>query len=463
MAVDDKASGSSGDRAQLDCCSGRRHHHLANQQLSAGPLLVNVVAEAAVRHRAQAAAPAGQVHRVAEIAVDDQLVAPLRVGAVGAPCGQVVAVAPVHPQVVVVEAVHAGDVEHVLRRQLQAVVAAAGQVDALDALQPRAAAAQAAALVGDGRQVERDVRALQHQRVDAGPAVDTRELRAVATGAPCRLQRGHVGRVDHQPIIARAAHQHVGAAMAGQRVGSGTADQGLAVGAAAQAVGARGAELVNRSLDERARGAAEDHIAAAGIAAGGGVAVVRTNDQVGQTVAVDVARARHAKAAPVPSALTVDHEATCAGCHCAEVHSRSAGLPEHHIAAAGLAAGGGVATERSDDQVRQAVAIDIAGARDTKAAVVKRGFAVDDEAAGAGCDRAEVHRQAAGLAEHHIAAAGIDACGRVAMVRTDDQVSQAVAVHIAGTRHADAAFVSPALAVDDEAACAGIDRAEVYG
>ena len=90
-------------------------------------------------------------------------------------------------------------------------------------------------------------------------------------------------------------------------------------------------------------------------------------------------------------------------------------------------------------------------------------MAIDHEAACARSNSAEVDRYTGAAAEHHVAAAGHVAAGWVAQVRPDDQVSQAVAVDVASARHAPAALVKRALAVDHEAACAGSDCAEVYG
>ena len=101
---------------------------------------------------------------------------------------------------------------------------------------------------------------------------------------------------------------------------------------------------------------------------------------------------------------------------------------------AGVAgAGGGVCP---DDEVVEAVAIDVAGRGYRTAGVVARVLAMDDEAAVAGRDRGEVdlRRKAAGVAEHHVAVAGIVACvaGAVAVECPDDEVVEAVAVDVAG-------------------------------
>ena len=94
--------------------------------------------------------------------------------------------------------------------------------------------------------------------------------------------------------------------------------------------------------------------------------------------------------------------------------AKAAGLAEHHIAVARLGAGvaGAVGTVCSDDEVVEAVAVDVAGRGHRPAGEIVRILAMDDEAAVAGRDRSKVdlRRKAAGLAEHHVAVARLDAC-----------------------------------------------------
>jgi len=59
-------------------------------------------------------------------------------------------------------------------------------------------------------------------------------------------------------------------------------------------------------------GLAEDDVAAPGRAAGGGIGVGRADDQVVQSVAVDVASGGDTEAAAVVRTLAVDDEATAA-------------------------------------------------------------------------------------------------------------------------------------------------------
>ena len=83
---------------------------------------------------------------------------------------------------------------------------------------------------------------------------------------------------------------------------------------------------------------------------------------------------------------------------------------EQHVAVAGIGRllAGPSAPARPNDQVVEAVAVDVAGRGDRVAGEVVRLLAVDDEAAGAGGDVGEIDRgaKAARLAEHHIAVAG---------------------------------------------------------
>ena len=156
-------------------------------------------------------------------------------------------------------------------------------------------------------------------------------------------------------------------------------------------------------------------------------------------------------------ALALDHEASAAGRDCAQVHRHAGCVAKNHIAATGLGARKGCA----DNQVSQAIAVDIARARHAPAAVIVQALAIDHKAAAAGGNRAQVNRHATARAEHHIAAPRAAAAGRVSLRCPDDQVGQAIAVDIARTRHAPAALVARALAVDHKAAVAGSDRAKL--
>jgi hypothetical protein len=113
---------------------------------------------------------------------------------------------------------------------------------------------------------------------------------------------------------------------------------------------------------------------------------------------------------------------------------------EQNVAVARIDAGvaGAVAEPCPDDEVVEAVAVDVTRRGDRNAGLVVHVLAMDDEAAVAGRDRGEVDlgREARGLAEHHVAIARTFAgvAGSVAKGCPDDEVVEAVAVDVAGRR-----------------------------
>src|SRR4051794_23572261 len=84
----------------------------------------------------------------------------------------------------------------------------------------------------------------------------------------------------------------------------------------------------------------------------------------------------------------MDDKAAIAGRDRGEVDLRreARGLPEHHVAVARAGAGGAgtVAVQSSDDDVVEAVAVDVAGRGYRIAGVIARVLAMDDEAADPG-------------------------------------------------------------------------------
>ena len=417
-----------------------------------------IVAPAADQALLNPAVSAGQHRCVTSVAVDDQLAHGLsRRKAVAAArpaqrCG-----------VGAVDQVHAGDVDHILHRQIDGVVAAAAQVYAFYRFQARAAAKASAALVGDQRQIQREACAVKRQGVDAAAAIDPGQLRAVAAGTQPRLQCGDSAALDDDAVIARTAQQHISPAKARQGVMAGTAHQNLAQAGAAQAVVAHSAQDVNLGQHKGAAGGAEDDIAAPCTGASGGVTQVGAHHQVGQAVAVDIAGCGHADAAAIAGALPVDDKAAAAVGHRTEVHRRRARLAEHQVAATCIGACAGITRLGTHNQVGQAVAVDITGTGYAPTAVVAAGATVDHEAARACGHHAELHGCTAALAEHDIAAPRVGTGCGVAVGRADDQVGQAVAVDIAGTSHTPAAVVTGTLPIDDKAARPAGHRAEVDG
>ena len=81
---------------------------------------------------------------------------------------------------------------------------------------------------------------------------------------------------------------------------------------------------------------------------------------------------------------------------------------------------------------------------------------IDHETAEAAGDSGEVNGAGGGLPENHIAAAGTEIPGG-----TNDQVGEAITIHIPGTGHAGAASVVSDLAIHHEATSAPSDGGEV--
>ena len=187
--------------------------------------------------------------------------------------------------------------------------------------------------------------------------------------------------------------------------------------------------MPGRDVHEIDRGAepaglAEHHIAVAGI-------VARARRRAG-TVGTGAPMMRSSKPSPLmsPAEETEKPERSPASApwitkppmpsgdvHEIDRRAESARLAEHHIAVAGTVArarrrAGTVGKVGPDDEVVEAVAVDVAGGGDRKAGPIARIRAVDHEAADAGGDVHEIDRgaKAAGLAEHHIAVAGMCAC-----------------------------------------------------
>src|SRR5689334_17460546 len=113
-----------------------------------------------------------------------------------------------------------------------------------------------------------------------------------------------------------------------------------------------------------------------------------------------------------------------------------------------------ISTKGSHDHIGEAVAIDIAGVGDRKAAVVTRRHAIEPEASAAVKAR-EINGggKARGLAEHHIARSGGGPV-RTGALGTDDHIGEAVAIDIAGTRDRIAALVSDLHPVEPESIAA---------
>ena len=156
----------------------------------------------------------------------------------------------------------------------------------------------------------------------------------------------------------------------------------------------------------RERGEVDLRRKAAGVAEHD-IAVARTVAAVAGTVAPSAPMIRSSKPSPLTSpaedtdwpdrssaSCAMDDEAAVAGRDRGEVELRrkAAGVAEHHVAVARLVAcvAGAVGDRSPDDQVVEAVAVDVAGRGDRIAGLIARVLAMDDEAAVAGSDRGEV-------------------------------------------------------------------------
>ena len=266
------------------------------------------------------------------------------------------------------------------------------------------------------------------QGVGATPSQHAGQLCGVAARTEHVLQRGDVAGVEHKGVVARAAHHDVGAAIANQAVVALPSDKGLCGAGARLGVGPAGAhEVHQRAGGEGTVGAAKNHIAAARIGAAGGVAIGGTHHQVGQAVAIDVARPMHAGAQTVARAQAGNGKAALASGHSRELHRSGGGLAKHHIAATRAAVGPG----RANQQVGQAVAVHVAHNAHGETALVGGGLALDDKAAAAGGHIGEVDQDRAGFAKHHIAAARAIARAGVARISAHQHIGQAVAIDVA--------------------------------
>ena len=309
-------------------------------------------------------------------------------------------------------------------------------------------------MVGDAGEVEGEAAAGEGDGVDTGAAIHSGELGGVATEAVAVAEGGEVGVVEYKAIVAGAAVEHIGTAATDQGVVAGPGGEGFGGGGAAAAVVAGGAEPVEGGLGEGAGGGAENHVAAACITITEGSA----DDQVREAIAVHITGGRNTETEAAAEDVRVDHEAAAAGGNGGEIHPPRGCFAEHHK-------GTGIATKSipsgANDQIAKAIAIHIAGAGHVGAAAVVGGGTIDHKAAAAGGDGGKIKRCRAGFAEHHVGAAGIRASGGIAFRSADDQVSEAIAVDIAGTGNADKVAVASALASDREPANAVADVIEI--
>ena len=88
---------------------------------------------------------------------------------------------------------------------------------------------------------------------------------------------------------------------------------------------------------------------------------------------------------------------------------------------------------------------------------------IDDKTAIAGSDRAEMDGCGVGFPENHIGAASVAAAGWIAIGCADQQISEAITIHIAGRGNAAAALVVGAGAIDHKAAATVGNGGEIDG
>ncbi len=115
-----------------------------------------------------------------------------------------------------------------------------------------------------------------------------------------------------------------------------------------------------------------------------------------------------------------------------------------------------------DNQVKDAIAIDVPGARHRNAEVVESAKAVNPEAV-RGSERREIQRrcETIRLPEHHITLPRVRGCTWMGMEGSDDHVVKAIAIHVSGVRHRMAGVVARQNAIDLESIRA-IESAQVH-
>ena len=181
---------------------------------------------------------------------------------------------------------------------------------------------------------------------------------------------------------------------------------------------------------------AEYQIGLAGFVAGTRIGARRTNQEVVVAVTVDVAGRTDGKTGVIVHVRPLeDKPVTAVEGRQVEGPRERIRTPEDHVSCAGIgvATGIGVGT---DDQVVQAVAVDIPGRTDRDTGLVVHGDTMDGEARvsveGRGVDAGG---ETAGLAEHDVGFAAVGDARRITVWRTDHQVVESVAIDVPGTTH----------------------------
>ena len=285
------------------------------------------------------------------------------------------------------------------------------------------------------------------RQVDRDRGRGTAVIHAVAPAAAVDPVRAGIA---DQQVVAGATAQCIGVGAARQAVIAQAANDDVGAGAAEQAVGIGRALLRHRGSEV----APEDDIAVASVLPDriARVGVRRADQQVVEAVAIEVAARGHPEPRAVRS-LACDREAADAGGHVGQENlgGKATDLAEQHVV--------GVADAvLADDQVVDAVAIDVAGRVDRRAAEFTGVLAVDHEAVAAvdQVGHVDVGRKAQRVAVDHIGVAGVGhrVASAVGIAGRDHQVGDAVGVQIASQAHIGAELVAAVLTVEHEAATA---------
>ena len=158
--------------------------------------------------------------------------------------------------------------------------------------------------------------------------------------------------------------------------------------------------------------------------------------------------------------MAVDDEAAAASSDSREFDCCGVCCAKDDIGAASTAFTIGIRAVGTNNQISEAIAVDVASAADGAAAAVVTGLAVDDETAAASSDSREFDCCGVCGSKDDIGAASSAFIIGIRAVGTNDQIRQTISVHISSAADGVAAEVASGLAVDAEAAAASSDSRE---
>ena len=219
-----------------------------------------------------------------------------------------------------------------------------------------------------------------------------------------------------------------------------------------------------RKVDVGGGGLAIHHKASAGIGAAIDGAVGRTQNDVSQTVAIDVARAAHTVAALLVSNVRQNCKPTNARCNLSQIDGGiGSGFTKDNIRfATGRIRIACACNDGTNDDVADAIAVDVATAADRDAAFILCVFTFDGEAANVIFNIRKIDSGVASFSQDNVRHARL--CARyVVVIGTDQQVGQAIAVNVAGTAHRGTAFFTRLPARNDKASNSSADIAQRNG